>query len=57
MLGKALEHVPNSVRLWKAVVQLEEPAEARVVSHRYRARSRFCSIFIAKLLLLLFFLV
>ena len=31
---KALEQVPTSVRLWKAAVELEEPADARVLLTR-----------------------
>lgn len=30
----ALEHVPNSVRLWKAAVELEEPEDARIMLSR-----------------------
>ncbi|KAJ8980959.1 hypothetical protein NQ317_013411 [Molorchus minor] len=31
---KALEHVPNSVRLWKAAVELENPEDARILLSR-----------------------
>jgi len=31
---KALEHIPNSVRLWKAAVELEEPEDARILLSR-----------------------
>ncbi|KAL2304840.1 LOW QUALITY PROTEIN: hypothetical protein Nmel_006795 [Mimus melanotis] len=31
VLRKALEHVPNLVRLWKAAVELEEPEDARIM--------------------------
>lgn len=34
VLRKALEHVPNSVRLWKAAVELEEPEDARIMLSR-----------------------
>ena len=30
----ALEHVPNSVRWWKAAVELEEPEDARIMLSR-----------------------
>lgn len=32
---KALEHIPNSVRLWKAAVELENPEDARILLSRY----------------------
>lgn len=31
---KALEHIPNSVRLWKAAVELENPEDARILLSR-----------------------
>lgn len=31
---QALEHIPNSVRLWKAAVELEEPEDARILLSR-----------------------
>lgn len=31
---KALEHIPNSVRLWKAAVELTEPEDARILLSR-----------------------
>ena len=34
VLRKALENIPSSVRLWKAAVELEEPADARVLLGR-----------------------
>lgn len=34
ILRKALEFVPNSVRLWKAAVQLEDPDNARILLSR-----------------------
>ena len=34
VLRKALESIPNSVRLWKTAVELEEPADARVLLGR-----------------------
>lgn len=30
----ALEHIPSSVRLWKAAVELEEPEDARILLSR-----------------------
>ena len=30
----ALENIPNSVRLWKALVELEEPEDARILLSR-----------------------
>ena len=30
----ALEQIPNSVRLWKAAVELEEPEDARILLTR-----------------------
>ena len=30
----ALEHIPNSVRLWKAAVELEEEEDARIMLSR-----------------------
>ncbi len=30
----ALEHVPNSVRLWKAAVELEKEEDARIMLSR-----------------------
>ena len=29
-----MEHIPNSVRLWKAAVELEEPEDARILLSR-----------------------
>lgn len=34
MYRKALEHIPNSVRLWKAAVELENPEDARILLSR-----------------------
>ncbi len=34
MYRKALEHIPNSVRLWKAAVELEEPEDAKILLSR-----------------------
>ncbi|CAJ0965970.1 unnamed protein product, partial [Ranitomeya imitator] len=34
LICTALEHVPNSVRLWKAAVELEEPEDARIMLSR-----------------------
>lgn len=34
MFRKALEHIPNSVRLWKAAVELENPEDARILLSR-----------------------
>lgn len=34
VLRKGLEFIPNSVRLWKAAVELEEPGEARILLSR-----------------------
>ena len=31
---KALEQIPNSVRLWKAAVELEDPSDARILLTR-----------------------
>lgn len=31
---KALEHIPNSVRLWKAAVELEKPEDAKILLSR-----------------------
>lgn len=31
---KALEHIPNSVRLWKAAIELENPEDARILLSR-----------------------
>lgn len=31
---KALEHIPNSVRLWKAAVEMENPDDARILLSR-----------------------
>ena len=31
---KALEQIPSSVRIWKAAVELEEPADARILLSR-----------------------
>lgn len=31
---QALEHIPNSVRLWKAAVELEDPEDARILLSR-----------------------
>lgn len=31
---KALEHIPNSVRLWKSAVELENPEDARILLSR-----------------------
>lgn len=31
---KALEHIPNSVRLWKAAVELENPEDAKILLSR-----------------------
>ncbi len=33
-IRKALEAIPNSVRLWKAAVELEEPFDAKVLLSR-----------------------
>ena len=30
----ALEHIPNSVRLWKAAVELEDEEDARIMLSR-----------------------
>lgn len=30
----ALENIPNSVRLWKAAVELEEPEDAKILLAR-----------------------
>ena len=30
----ALENIPSSVRLWKALVELEEPKDARILLSR-----------------------
>ena len=30
----ALENIPNSVRIWKAAVELEEPEDARIMLSR-----------------------
>ena len=30
----ALENIPNSVRLWKAAVELEDPEDARILLSR-----------------------
>ena len=29
-----MEHIPNSVRLWKAAVELEEPEDAKILLSR-----------------------
>lgn len=34
VLRKGLERIPNSVRLWKAAVELEDPEDARVLLSR-----------------------
>ncbi len=34
VLRKALDNIPSSVRLWKAAVELEDPADARVLLGR-----------------------
>ena len=31
---KALEQIPNSVRLWKAAIELETPSDARILLSR-----------------------
>ena len=30
----ALEHIPNSVKLWKSAIELEEPDDARILLSR-----------------------
>lgn len=32
--SQALEHIPNSVRLWKAAIELEDPEDARILLSR-----------------------
>lgn len=34
VLSLALENIPNSVRLWKAAVELEDPEDARILLSR-----------------------
>ena len=33
-VATALEHIPNSVRLWKAAVELEDEEDARIMLSR-----------------------
>jgi hypothetical protein len=34
LMLQALEAIPNSVRLWKAAVELEDPHDARILLNR-----------------------